>query len=391
MVKSSFKNRISKSMDEKSSPFVEDKNPTSNFNDPVSIEEHPSINSEVNKLTDDQNSIKKRKKIDKLEKKLTKKINSPKNEEIDFDQIKNEEEDASAPIKKKKLKKENVDEDRPKKKSKKNEGEDDVDEPKKKSKKKLKEEIPEIDNDEEEKPKIEPVVKEEWQPKRSNEWWIQYPDKEILEETQRRLREQDSRSLYFRFASKNINEDDLRTLSPDIQFVKWRRLAGCSGGWIYYENNEISKINLEKLNGKKINDVELSVRHCLYYEDEKPKPAIERDPMINTLKLDIAGLRSSTTQQDLEQAFPAASAYFRDPKTMLTNAYALFDKPEIARQAFLGGKDMIMNGDKLTVLYYRPTKHEKGKVQSLFSYQQQKSRRFRPPPKKQWRGYVGDY
>jgi hypothetical protein len=303
----------------------------------------------------------------------------------------------ASPIKRKKLGKKKMTKvdgvDRPKKKSKRNDDDEaDADDlpPKKKSKKhlkpedeisKLKEEIESLKTAVEEggmkKPKNDAQAK--WE-QRQNEWYITPMDEEVLEEQKRRQHERDGRSLHFKFPSKNIKDEELQALSTDILSINRMQLFFEAAGWMYFANEKICKINLEKLDGMKIGEGELKVSHCIGYEGKRVPKIPDEEKKINALKLDISCLVSSTTEADLEAAFPTAKGFYRHPTKMPTYAFAFFETTEIAREAFMKAKDKEINGVKVTVLFARPSKNERGKVGYMLGSQMQTSF----PSKKPW-------
>jgi len=192
---------------------------------------------------------------------------------------------------------------------------------------------------------------EKKQPTTPHDRWHVIPyDGEILEETKQRIRDRDSRVLFVTHPAKDLTEDELKSLSTDIITIYKPPRNHDSAAYLRFASEEICKTNLEKLNGTKIHDGQLKAERCLDYENAKSSRLPIEERKINSLKLEITGLPLPTTVEDLKPFFPTASLINRHAK-IGSMAFALFESAQVARQAFLNAKDLVVNGTKVTVLY----------------------------------------
>jgi len=202
---------------------------------------------------------------------------------------------------------------------------------------------------------------DEVKPKRIRDFkWLTTLDKETQEEINKRQTDQDNRTLYIYDPTKPISDEEVKALSSDIIFVQRKRQDVVAA---FFLSEEICKANYNMLSGRK----EFKVR--LHLNERKPKPIVYGDDVkINSLKLVVLGLPSTTTMFQLKEAWPHATCVYRDPKA-LHRAFVYFYSPEIARKAFDESKDKMINGSKVTVLYARSVKVDAGPSAGLMRKQ----------------------
>jgi len=199
---------------------------------------------------------------------------------------------------------------------------------------------------------------DEVKPKRIRDFkWLTTLDKETQEESFQRQCDQDNRTLYIYEPLKSMTDDEIKSLSSDILNVQRKRRDVVA---ILFLNEEICQANYKKLSVMK----GFKIRPHLHERKPKLSYVYDGDVKVNSLKLIVLNLPSKTTRGQLKEIWPHSTCIFQDPEKP-HRAFVYFYSPEIARKAFDDGKEKMIKGSKITILYAKSVKVDAGPSASL--------------------------
>jgi len=190
----------------------------------------------------------------------------------------------------------------------------------------------------------------------------------------------DSCTLFLKSLPADVTEEELKSLSPEIQEVRIKKSKinlnqktkkphkQFAFAYIEFKTEQITNKIYKELQHKKIREKELVLdfvgEKSSYVKKEKPQPVKEND----LLKLHIGGFDKSATEQDLKKLFKNCTEFAmptkRDTKLNLGFAFATYASEEEAKKALAATNGKSVNGKNIVVEYSFKRKEPKKKQET---------------------------